>query len=737
MPNDKSVFQDAIKKAHNAAWDGQWQKAATEYQRALREFPDDLTVRLSFAHALEGLGKFEDALREYQVVAQKQPSDPAPLASIASVLEKLKRSAEAAGMFATLADLYLAQRLPSRAVEAWQNAARLEPDRSDVHQRLADEFERQGKRTLAANEYYALAEIHRRRNDSTKAQSLAERALELDPRNARARELLDELQPHEQANPVSVTSPVGEAEKAALTRLAETLLEEHSTPKEIPEERREADNRPSLSQSDIDALIARAVDAQTRHRVSEAMEAYRKLLNAGVERPEVKFNLGLLYFETMRYDDAIGLLRDTITDKNLALASHYALGQCYRAQGQMDNAVEHYLQVLKIVDLGSVRRDQADELIAVYEGIAESYAAKGDRENMESFAGALEQFLTNKGWEDKLREARTHLDVLRTEGSQASLAEVIQLSDSDKMLEALAVSQEYLRRGKLFAAMEECFRAIQIVPSYLPTHMRIAEILIKQERFADARAKYETLAELAVARKDPARAETFYRNALNLEPNDVSNRTRLIDLLAQQNKTGEALEQYLTLGEVSARNGQFAKAMERYSEGVRYAVRVGVATSPFALNLRHRLAETRARQGDLKGALTAYQEIHQQSPDDERAHFYVIDLQLRQGQTDAGLRELDNLLKRYQTRGEASKVLGVLEALTQAYANDANLIYQLVPYHLAVGARDQAVTVLDALGEVQLRAGQRQAAAETIRQIIVLNPPRVDDYRNLLQEIGE
>ena len=32
MPANKSVYNDAIKKGHNAAWDGQWKKAAEEYQ---------------------------------------------------------------------------------------------------------------------------------------------------------------------------------------------------------------------------------------------------------------------------------------------------------------------------------------------------------------------------------------------------------------------------------------------------------------------------------------------------------------------------------------------------------------------------------------------------------------------------------------------------------------------------------------------------------------------------------
>ncbi|MBI5648935.1 MAG: hypothetical protein HZC40_00560, partial [Chloroflexi bacterium] len=52
MPGDKTIFEDAIKKGHNAAWDGQWQKAVAEYARALAQFPDDVIVRASLAHAL-------------------------------------------------------------------------------------------------------------------------------------------------------------------------------------------------------------------------------------------------------------------------------------------------------------------------------------------------------------------------------------------------------------------------------------------------------------------------------------------------------------------------------------------------------------------------------------------------------------------------------------------------------------------------------------------------------------
>lgn len=736
MAGNKSIYNDAIKKGHNAAWDGQWKKAADEYRRALAEFPNDQIVRASFAQALEEQGQLDDAMQEFMRIAQAQPNDPLPMMRIAALQEKTKRPAEAAGTFILAADLFAAAKQMKKATEAWSKASALEPDRTDLHQKLAEVYQRDGQQTLASGEYLALARTYRKRGDDAKARSYAEQALGIDSKNKAARAFIDEMTTKEPATPPGVLNPVDQAEKAALSRLAQTVLEEASTPPPGIAERRAANRRPELVQFEVDAWIARAVDAQMNHRVSEAIDAYGKLIANGVNRPEIQFNLGLLYFETMRYDDAIAMLKQTVADKNFALASHYALGQCYRAIGKMDGAVEHFLQVVKIVDLSSVNREQADELISVYEGLAESYVAKGDRVRAEMFSQTLENFLSSKGWEDKVGEVRRHLESLRAEGGEASVAEAIQVPESDQVLEALALAQEYMRRDKWSAASEECFRAIELAPSYLPAHVRLAEILLKQNHLVEANAKYQTLAELCIIRGDIKRADGMYRAALKITPDDVVNRSKLIDLLIQQERTSDALEQYLELGDTYARTGQLPKAAEKFAEGARVAARAGISNGSSTV-LRHRLAEVRVRQGDLKGALAVYQEIQQQSPDDERAHFYAVDLQFRLKQPEAAAHDLENLVKYYQDRGEPQKGAAVLEALKQSYPDEPRLTMLLARCYYLMGDRDKAVATLDALGEAQLSAGQTQAATDTIRQIVEWNPPRVEDYKKLLQALGE
>jgi tetratricopeptide (TPR) repeat protein len=438
----------------------------------------------------------------------------------------------------------------------------------------------------------------------------------------------------------------------------------------------------------------------------------------------------------MRYDDAVTFLSATVDDMSYGLASHFALGQCYRAQGQMDQAVNHFLQVTKLVDLNSVQREQADDLISVYEELADSYAAKGDRKRAEAFSLALEKFLTDKGWEDKIVEFRHHIENLRAEGDQVSLADVAGVPQSDKVLEALALAQEYVRRERFWAASEECYRAIELAPNYLPGHVRLAEVLGRAGRPDEAFTKYQTLADLCIARGDKARAEVFYRSALKINGDDVGGRARLIDLLIQQNRVEDAMEQFQVLGDVQVRAGQFGLAAERFAEGVRLAERSNVA-SPMALSLRHRLAESRARQGDYKAALAAYEEIHQLVPDDERAHFYLVDLEFRLGQAANALGDLEQLLERYQSKSEPQKATAVLEALVQSYPKEGALADRLAKCYLEAGAIGKAIETLDGLGELYLSVGQKQAAAVTIRQILTLDPPRADDYRKLLEQIGE
>ena len=187
-----------------------------------------------------------------------------------------------------------------------------------------------------------------------------------------------------------------------------------------------------LSKAEADTLITKAIDQQTQGNGSGAIDTYRRILAAGVDMPAVNFNLGLLYQENFRLDDAIQQFKYSVNFTEYGLGSLFALGELYRAKGQVDEALNFFLEALKIIDLGTVNRDQADDLIKVYESLAETYATKGEAQQAGTFVNTLVDFLSSKGWADKVAQARRRLDNLTAEGAPAiSLAEILSLRDSD------------------------------------------------------------------------------------------------------------------------------------------------------------------------------------------------------------------------------------------------------------------------------------------------------------------
>ncbi len=731
MPGNRLVYQEAIRKAHSSAWDRKWLKAIDEYTRALREFPNDFDARLSMGHALEEAGQFESAMLECQTAVKLRPKDSAALTRLAALQERLNRINEAVVTYMSLAEVHLENGSRGKAVEAWQKVASIAPERAEVHEQLAEIYMKGMHNSLAAKEYLTLARIYRKQGNTERASEAAQKALELDPHNPTISAWI-ESGPRPRTTEKSVTGSVNQAQQAALSQLADTLLEDRPTLTKPGSSPGIGASEISLTKPEVDALIARAIDAQTHRRVADAIASYRKLISGGVTRPEVVFNLALLYSETMQYEDAIRLLREMTANPKYALASHFELGKCYRILGNMDKAVEHFLAVTKIVDLGSVQRDQADELISVYQELANSYAVRGDTEKAEKFNRTLQEFLSSKGWEDKVVEVRKNFKTIQ-ESDRVNL-EAIDSPDADRVMKALALAKEYLRRGKTNAASDECLRAIELAPAYLPAHMRFAEVLVKEGRVDEAKDKYHRLAELCLARGDSQRAESFFREVLKISPDDVISRSKLIDISIQGGRTGDVLEHYLELGNDYVHKGDFARAAEKFSEGLRYAAR-DPQPNPMALTLKHRYAESLDRSNDFRRALVAYQEIKQAHPDDERARLSVVDLMMRLGQSDSSLRELDDLAGAYLKRGEFGKLVSVLEGMVQSYPNEQALIQRLAQGYLQAGNTAKAIEVLDSLGELQLSKGQREAASATIQQIISLNPPQVDGYKQLLSQI--
>jgi tetratricopeptide (TPR) repeat protein len=139
---------------------------------------------------------------------------------------------------------------------------------------------------------------------------------------------------------------------------------------------------------------------------------------------------------------------------------------------------------------------------------------------------------------------------------------------------------------------------------------------------------------------------------------------------------------------------------------------------------------------DIRKAQKTYEEIIQIAPDDERAHRMLVDIHFRQNNAIEAIKKLDILLGMFAKSKQPNRITQLLEELVAIYPNDTGLRSRLAAIYRQLKRKEDAIKQLDALGELQLEAGQHQDAVNTIRQIISLGPDGLDDYKRLLSQLG-
>jgi lipopolysaccharide biosynthesis regulator YciM len=111
-------------------------------------------------------------------------------------------------------------------------------------------------------------------------------------------------------------------------------------------------------------------------------------------------------------------------------------------------------------------------------------------------------------------------------------------------------------------------------PFYLPIHVRMAEIMMREGRVRQAINKYNMVARTYLVRGENDRAASILGEVLEMAPLDISVRTNLIELLETEERWDEALDQYVDLADTYHQLGDFDMARSTYTLAERLASRV-------------------------------------------------------------------------------------------------------------------------------------------------------------------
>ena len=616
MAENLGAYQQFMTAGHDATWEKDWQAAIKAYTQAIQERGEDPEAHNYLGLALLNAGRLDDSLKVYKRAHQLAPDDPTPLERSADVLERMGRLKEAAEQYINVSEVYLGLRDLDKAIGNWERATQLTPGLVQIHAKLAQAYERQGKKAQAIREYLTLAFNFHRKQETDNAIKAVERALRLDRRNTQALNILRALKsggevvlPEEMlrrdapekpptdefslfglsddASRQSIgdadpRGPVGEAATGALVALAAYVVESGS-----------------LDQYGGAAL--QAMEFQRQEDYQKAIDAYKQA-EGGLRHPALKLNLGALLLWTDQPDQAVKHLGEAVLDPNLSAGALHAMGQSYYKIDKQKQASRYLIQSLQAVDTSlAVDSDEVAELSDVYSRILGALDGRTD-DALSSINERFMGLLSGKDWKQRIADTRRHLEeVMRDEGDQG-LVDFLGTGGSDELAQTVSAIDTFIRQGVYTLAMDEAHRATETSPYYLPVHVRMAEIMMREGRVRQAINKYNMVARSYMVREENDRAASILSEVLEMAPLDVSVRNSLIELLEQEDRMDEALDQYIALANTYGQLGNFDMSRETYNASERLGKRINAEPTKLAA-IKHKLADMDKMRLDMRRAI--------------------------------------------------------------------------------------------------------------------------------------
>jgi tetratricopeptide (TPR) repeat protein len=767
MAGREDLFEKAMNAGHSAAWDQQWDKAVVSYRKALDESPDNPKALSSLGLALFELQRYEESLQVYQKAAQAAPSDPIPLEKMGQLFQRLGKSPEAIQCFIKAGDLYIRVQEADKALENWVHVTQLDPDHIVAHSYLAMVHERLGHVDQAVAEYLAVGSLLQHSGKADQAAETVGRAVRLNPRNQEARQAQNMLREgqflprplHPQGGTDALRSaqvkqlkappaadsglePIAEAQKNALTRLAQDLFESSDESKTGIQKRGMQEivsgggdqGHQEDEHSKILLHLSQAIESQTKDQEAQAAEELEKAISAGFTDPAIYFDLGYLRSKTERLESAMRQLQIAVKHDDYALGSRLLMAQIQHKMDRMPEALAEYMEALRIADSMVVPSEQVEEIRQAYEPLIEATAHQKDLKEIEQLIDNIKKLLLRPNWRAAVLQARQQIPKPEAGMSPIPLGEVITQLQSSQVIESIGKVRMLARSGHLRSAMDEAFEAIKYAPTYLPLHTLIGDLLIQEGREEDAIAKYTVVAEAYGVRGETTQAINILRRIVQVSPMDVLARTRLIDQLASRGMVDEAVGEYIELGDIYYRLAELDQARKTYTTALRLAQQGG-ANRAWSVKLMRRMADIDMQRLDWRQALRIFEQLRTLEPEDVTVRKSLIDLNIRLNQLPQAEAEMNGLLENLQNTGKKGEAIPFLEDLVKEYPKQAFTRHALAEeYRLAKRIPD-AVAQLDNLAETLVKAGDLKGAIRATEAIIAMQPPNLQIYQNLLSKL--
>lgn len=760
MPSNQELFQENMNQGHSAGWDQDWDVASQHYRKALELLPDQTIALTSLGLAMFEMKKFDEALIYYKKAAQLSPNEPLAYEKIARIYERSGQVKEAIAASIQAGELYLKIRDADKSIENYINAINLQPHHLNARSRLALVYDRMGRNENAVLEYLAIASILQRSGSLDKASQAIDHCLKISPTNEtaiKARQLLDknQLLP-EPSRPKGLTAPVRMAEvhkmekpeektkasmdpieeihQKALIEMASLLFDGGEVDLPVPGKTSGLLKRGKpVDQEAITLHLGQAIDALTRSNNEQAIKELEKTQDAGLSHPVVSFELGLL-MEDKDSNKALRHLYQAIRNGDYALGAYLKIGQIQAQSGSHKDAAVAYLRALHLADAQTVPQSKAKELYRLYEPIIEAQSQQTDSAKLVRLCEIISSQLIRPDWRSYLQIARQQIPSASIDTPPTPLAEMLLETNSGQIIEAIAKIQRMADDNKIGSALEEAYLSLQYAPTYLPMHIQIGELLIKEGLTQEAVYKFILVARLYHLQGEDAQAIGLLNRVIQVAPMDQSVRTFLVELLISQNLLDDAIQQSMALARNYEYLADFTKMRKVYQDTLRLAQR-SKSGRDWSLKILYEIADIDLKRLDWHQAVRVFEQIRTMEPNDSTARAKLVDLNFRLREDNLAFDELDSFVTSLESAGEVDNAIAFAQGIISDWEEKVELKRYLAELFARNKKVSQAIEQLDIVASTMLDSNNSPGAIKALERIISLNPPNIADYQAALGKL--
>ena len=302
---------------------------------------------LQEAEKLAARGKLDAAVKEYRRALEQIPNDTSTLNRLGDLLVRLERTSEAIEVFQRVAEHFAGDGFFLKAIAIFKRVNRLDPQRTEIYERLADLYFKQGLVVEGRQQLLTLADWFTRSRNMEDAVRVFRRLADLEPSNFQARAKLIDLLV-QTGDVGGVTTEIDSLGRSLLSRgmLDEALKLYHRALELNPE-------KTDFLAPCIEALIGNA-------RVVQAVELANRGLSAGKGGIELKRAAARAFAESGDVKSARRLLEEVIPEVGERTDVVQLYGDILLRVGEAEQAKDKVLPAVdRLLGAGDVGRAAA------------------------------------------------------------------------------------------------------------------------------------------------------------------------------------------------------------------------------------------------------------------------------------------------------------------------------------------------------------------------------------------